>query len=100
MPGKLLWRRGKLVLELEAVIRVPIVVNLETIAEHARRKLDAIKLTKRERQTLAGLREGLGNKEIADRMNVSTRTVKFHVAALLRKFHAPDRYKLREMFFG
>jgi DNA-binding NarL/FixJ family response regulator len=48
-------------------------------------------LTPRERETLRLLGRGLQNKEIAVRLGVRERTVKFHVAALMRKLGAGNR---------
>ena len=48
-------------------------------------------ITPREREVLAMLAEGLGNKAIAARLGISTHTVKFHVAAILQKLGARSR---------
>ena len=48
-------------------------------------------LTPRERQTLQLLGHGLQNKEIAAQLGVRERTVKFHIAALMRKLGAGNR---------
>lgn len=48
-------------------------------------------LTPREQDVLALLAEGLPNKLIADRLGISERTVKFHVAAILSKFGVHSR---------
>ncbi len=48
-------------------------------------------LTPRERETLRLLGHGLQNKEIAIQLGVRERTVKFHVAALMRKLGAGNR---------
>jgi len=48
-------------------------------------------LTPRELEILSLLREGKGNKEIARRLNVSERTVKFHVSNILRRLDARSR---------
>lgn len=48
-------------------------------------------LTKREVQILKLIAEGLFNKEIGDRLNISERTVKNHVFNLFRKIGAADR---------
>ena len=48
-------------------------------------------LTRREREVLQMLAAGLGNKEIAARLNISDHTAKFHVAAILAKLGASTR---------
>ena len=48
-------------------------------------------LTDREREVLALLVDGLMNKEIARRLVVTERTVKFHVASILAKLGVPNR---------
>ena len=47
--------------------------------------------TPREREVLALLAEGLRNRDIAERLFISERTVKFHVSALLGKLGARTR---------
>ena len=48
-------------------------------------------LTRREREVLQMLASGLGNKEIAARLNISEHTAKFHVASILGKLGAGSR---------
>jgi len=48
-------------------------------------------LTPRERQILDLMAEGLGNKEIAWRLQISEHTVKFHVSSILAKLDASSR---------
>ena len=48
-------------------------------------------LTPRERQILDQMAEGLGNKEIAWRLQISEHTVKFHVSSILAKLDASSR---------
>src|ERR671936_1387063 len=48
-------------------------------------------LTKREREILVLVADGLSNREIADRLVLSPETVKSHVAAILEKLNVSDR---------
>jgi DNA-binding NarL/FixJ family response regulator len=48
-------------------------------------------LTKREREILALVAEGLSNRQIAERLVLSPETVKSHVAAILDKLNLSDR---------
>ena len=48
-------------------------------------------LTRREREVLQMLAAGLGNKEIAVRLNISDHTAKFHVGSILGKLGAGSR---------
>ena len=48
-------------------------------------------LTRRESKVLDLIAEGLRNKEIADRLYITERTVKFHVSSLLHKLDAGNR---------
>ena len=51
-------------------------------------------LSRREREVLEALLLNLSNKEIAARLNISERTVKFHVSNLLAKFSVQRRADL------
>jgi DNA-binding CsgD family transcriptional regulator len=53
-----------------------------------------IKLTRREEETLGGIMRSQSNKEIAATLNLSERTVKFHVSSLLSKFGVRGRMEL------
>ena len=60
--------------------------------ETAMRETDAhALLTPRELEVLAALAEGMTNKAIARRLNISLHTVKFHVESLFRKLGARTR---------
>ncbi len=54
----------------------------------------ALDLTKRERETLALLVEGLSNGEIGDRLFLSSRTIEKYVSRLLDKTHTRNRIEL------
>jgi len=51
-------------------------------------------VTRREGEVLQCLLRHESNKEIGSHLNLSERTVKFHVSALLQKFKAHDRIEL------
>ena len=54
----------------------------------------AVRLTRREEEVLDGILRSLANKEIASELNLSERTVKFHVSSLLAKFKVRGRMEL------
>lgn len=75
--------------------------KLEGLKEKAEQLLQAghsvgssIKLTRREEEVLGGIMRTLANKEIAALLNLSERTVKFHVSSLLAKFRVRGRMEL------
>jgi len=55
-------------------------------ARDAVRAAPLARTSRREQQVLDALLENLANKEIASRLNISERTVKFHVSNLLAKY--------------
>jgi DNA-binding CsgD family transcriptional regulator len=74
---------------------------LENLMEKANKLLEAgrsvhgqVRLTRREEEVLAGVSNSLSNKEIASNLNLSERTVKFHVSSLLAKFQVRGRMEL------
>lgn len=74
---------------------------LEGLTEKAEKLLRAgrsvvspVKLTRREEEVLRGVMRSLANKEIAASLNLSERTVKFHVSSLLAKFRVRGRMEL------
>ena len=58
------------------------------------------KLTEREQQVAHLIARGESNKEIARQLEITERTVKAHVTALLEKFAARDRLHLSLIFNG
>jgi len=74
---------------------------LEGLNEKADKLLEAgksvcsqVKMTRREEEVLSGLMKSLANKEIAANLNLSERTIKFHVSSLLAKFRVRGRMEL------
>jgi DNA-binding NarL/FixJ family response regulator len=51
-------------------------------------------LPQRQREVLGLILQGWQNKQIADRLGICTRTVKFHVSELLRRFRVDSRWEL------
>jgi DNA-binding NarL/FixJ family response regulator len=54
----------------------------------------AVKMTKREREIIALIADGLSNKEIAQRLNIATFTVKSHVHNILEKLALHSRLQI------
>jgi DNA-binding CsgD family transcriptional regulator len=55
-----------------------------------------VALSPRQKDVLRGILQNLSNKEIACKLNIAERTVKFHVSALLRKFEVQGRGALMQ----
>jgi DNA-binding CsgD family transcriptional regulator len=99
--------RGQAPEDYELLV-VPRESLLEAAAERAQELLAAgralgagVKVSRREQEVLDCILQGMSNKEIASRLNVAERTVKFHVSSLLAKFGVTDRVALsREASLG
>jgi DNA-binding NarL/FixJ family response regulator len=91
--GKLKWEGGRLILEVEAVVRIPI--QIVPVATHV---MSGVNLTRREQETLELLVQGKTNKEIAAMLHIGVRTVKYFVGELLRKFSVSTRLELGWLF--
>jgi DNA-binding NarL/FixJ family response regulator len=61
---------------------------------HGVQSANRVNLTARERQVLELLVGGYSNREIARRLGIEERTVKAHIAKLLRKVGVPNRISL------
>ena len=69
------------------------------VVEHALRKgkgklPNAVRMTKREREVIVLIAEGLSNKDIASRLNLSTYTVKSHIHNILEKMALHSRLEI------
>ena len=75
------------------------------VVDHALRKAkgklpDAARMTKREREIIVLIAEGMSNKEIAERLNLSTYTVKSHVHNILEKMALHSRLQIATHSYG
>jgi DNA-binding NarL/FixJ family response regulator len=69
------------------------------VVEHALRKgkgtlPNAVRMTKREREIVVLIAEGMSNKEIALRLNLSIFTVKSHIHNILEKMALHSRLEI------
>ncbi len=64
------------------------------VAPDAGKPEQILKLTKREREIIRLVAEGLKNKEIAERLYISSSTVRHHLSAIFAKLEVADRLKL------
>ena len=81
--------------------------TLKGLTEKAEKILEAghsvsgrVRLTRREVEVLAGIVQCFANKEIAASLNVTERTIKFHVSSLLAKFQVHGRMELARKAAG
>jgi len=58
------------------------------------RVIEAVRMTKRERQVILLIADGLSNKEIANKLHLSTYTVKSHVHNILEKLLLQSRVQI------
>jgi len=99
--------RGQAPEDYELLV-VPRESLLDAASERAQELLAAgralgagVKVSRREQEVLDCILQGCANKEIACKLNVAERTVKFHVSSLLAKFGVTDRVALsREASLG
>jgi len=70
------------------IVKIPLVVVPRIMQQ------SGLNLSRRQTEVLEGLNEGLANKEIANKLNISERTVKFHVSNLFTKFKVDSRIQL------
>lgn len=64
------------------------------IIQDCRFVVSPVQLSHRQEEVLRAILQGLTNKEIASRLQVSESTIKFHVSLLLQKFEVANRWEL------
>ena len=90
---------------IHAVEQGKLWVRREVLSEYVRRTNRVLKhlascdarLTSRERQIMEFLRMRYSNRQIASILDISERTVKFHVSNALKKCNVENRWDLAEM---
>jgi len=75
-------------------LHASVAARAEKLLEAGRSIASPVRLSRREEEVLRGVCQNLANKEIASNLNISERTVKFHVSALLAKFGVRGRVEL------
>ena len=73
-----------------------LVPRTRTLIENCLATALPIHVSQRQQEVLRGILRNHSNKEIANTLNVAERTVKFHVSALLQKFHVQGRVALMQ----
>jgi DNA-binding NarL/FixJ family response regulator len=73
------------------------------VVEHALRRgkgkpVEAVRMTKREREIIALIAEGMSNKEIAQRANLSIYTIKSHIHNVMEKLALHSRLQIAAHF--
>jgi len=80
---------GSQLVVLNADVTGKLAERVRTRAQTEETPLD--QLTSRELEVLGMLAEGLGNRQIADRLGLSDHTIKFHISSILDKLDASTR---------
>lgn len=75
-----------------------VVAHFRPLRDPAHRHEDA--LSEREHQVLTLLAQGLLYKEIAERLGISTGTVKQHIHRIYEKLHVHNRTEAVNRFYG
>lgn len=68
--------------------------KVDQLLQTGRSLRGSVNLTRRQEEVLSGVMRRLANKEIASSLNLSERTVKFHLSTLLAKFRVHGRMEL------
>lgn len=68
---------------------------VESAVRNGKSKIkEAVKMTKREKEVIALLSDGLSNKEIAQKMHISTYTIKSHIHNIMEKLALHSRLEI------
>jgi DNA-binding CsgD family transcriptional regulator len=84
----------------ETVFTNRLVSRAKELLEEGRAAASPVSLSPRQTEILRAVICNRANKEIASRLNISVRTVKFHISSLLSKFRAENRAELARRATG
>jgi DNA-binding CsgD family transcriptional regulator len=84
----------------ETVMSNRLVARAKELLEEGRANASPTMLSPRQREILQSVMHNRANKEIASRLNITVRTVKFHVSCLLAKFGVENRGELARRAAG
>jgi len=79
-----------------------LVQNLRALAQHVERhsQFQLGSLTRQQRRIVEGIVGGCTNREIAEELSLSERTVKYHLTHIFRRLGVSDRMELARFSFG
>lgn len=78
----------------EKMLSERVVARAKELLDHGRSAATPTQLSPRQQQILHSVICNRENKEIASRLNITVRTVKFHISSLLNKFGVDNRADL------
>ena len=96
MPQRKLQRIGELLVQTMALVNFDLSVIENIGSEKAESELNVFNgiLSKREAEVAMLICQGLSNKQIAEQLFVSEKTIKTHVSNILSKLDIKDRMQL------
>lgn len=77
-----------------------LISRTKDLLEEGREASKPQSLSPRQQEVLRSVLSNRMNKEIASKLNISVRTVKFHISSLLNKFGAENRNELVQKAVG
>lgn len=83
-----------ILMPVEKVLSERMVARAKELLDHGRSASNPTQLSPRQQQILQSVICNRENKEIASKLNITVRTVKFHISSLLSKFGVDNRIEL------